>query len=133
MLFRSRQRKQIYWRENTFCAIAPRQEYFWRQQCCLETYRVPPATGLTACGEKRLGTGLRRRLGRADRGVEGRFREKSGVPTTELCGTAHVYRSAAREWLCVGKYGLRGVLWERICDCDNRDNGRIKSYNKIKQ
>ena len=28
-----------------------RQEYFWRQQCCLETYRVPPATGLTVCGK----------------------------------------------------------------------------------
>ena len=75
--------------------------------------------------EKRLGTGLRRRLGRADHGAEGRFREKSGVPTAELCGTAHVYRSAAREWLCVGKYGLRGVLWEGICDGGNRDGGRI--------
>ena len=82
--------------------------------------------------EKRLGTGLRRRLGRADRSAEGRFREKSGIPTAELCGTAHVYRSAAREWLCVGKYGLRGVLWEGICDGGSRDGGRIKSYNKIK-
>jgi len=32
----------------------------------------------------------------------------------------------------VGKYGLCGVLWEGICDGGSRDDGRIKSYNKIK-
>ena len=52
---------------------------------------------------------------------------KKGHP----CGI--VYRSAAREWLCVGELGLRGVLWEGICDGGSRDGGRIKSYNKIKQ
>ncbi len=40
---------------------------------------------------------------------------------------------AAREWLCVGKYGLRGVLWEGICDGGSRDDGRIIAgyYGKL--
>ena len=104
-----RQRKQINWWENTFCTIAPRQEYFWRQQCCLKRteYHRYRAYRMWKNGS---GTGLRCRPGRSAESTEGRFRKESGIYPVKLRGTYHVHGSAARGRLCMGEQCVRSTM-----------------------